>query len=161
MNNLTPFNKHARQQITVIELVNSLFYGLINNDLPTKSKMCLHGIIGRCDKIKDCLYKGQDPPIFAQRDFKKHQRLFVALRKFVLDSYGEKVTLDYFNAVMMLAFVVADTVKGAPEYIEHWQKVSEIMETVYGHMEGEGEHNHYISRGAHIKFKIQRIVEAT
>lgn len=160
MTNLIPFNKNTRQQIVTVELVNSLFYGLEHNDLPPTSKVCLRAILTRCDKIKTHLYKGQDPPMFATRDFKKHQRIFTALRSFVVDSYGPKVTLDYYNAVMMLAFDVAETVKGTPDYVEHWQRVAEMMETVYGHMEGLGEHNHYITRGAQIKQRIQRVVEA-
>jgi hypothetical protein len=158
--NLIPFDKKTRQQIVVIELVNSLFCGLKGNDLPPKSKTCLAGIIARAKKIKDYLYRNQETPVFSSRDFKKHQRIFKKLRSFVSTSYGDKVTLDYYNAVMMMAFDVADQVHGPVECVEHWQRVTEMMETVYQHMEGLGEHNHYIARGVHIKERIEWIVRA-
>lgn len=159
-NKLIPFNRRTRQQIVTIELVNSLFCGLTGNDLPPKSKTCLRAIIARCKKIKAHLYRNQEPPVFSCRDFKKHQRVFKALRSFVAGNYGDKVTLDYYNAVMMMAFDVAETVQGAAEYVEHWRRVADMMETVYAHMEGMGDHNHYISRGVHIKSKIEWILDA-
>ena len=113
----------------------------------------------RVGRIKATLFHGERP-VLAQRHYKKHQRMFAKLKDTVMFEYGEEVSLDFYNAVMMMCFEVVDTVRGEKQYVDDWCRVAAMMETVYAHMEGLGENDGYITDGVNMKHKIERILEA-
>lgn len=156
-----PFDRRLRDQIVVADLVSALFYGMVANDLPGKSRVVLQGINARVKKIQDALYHGADRLILRPKNYRKYMRILTRLRRAVHEMYGERVPLDFYNAVMMMVFDVVEDIQGhrSGEYVAHWQRLAEMMEKLYLHMEGDVMNEKWIMDGQETRRKFERIVE--
>jgi len=155
------FTRSLRNQIVTSDLVFTLFCGMEQNDLSPQSMMCIRGIQGRIQKIQESLYGGVHL-VLAPKDHRKYMRIIKGLKRLINTAYGEKVPLDFYNAVMMKVADVLDEIETVKDrkYVGDWRRVLEMMETIYGHMEGLAEHNDYITTGIETRKKIEWIMEA-
>jgi hypothetical protein len=113
----------------------------------------------RIGRIKVTLFHGERP-VLEHRHYRKHQRMFATLKNLVTDGYGSEVSLDFYNAVMMMVDRVVDGIRGSEQFVNDWRAVFNMMETVYLHMDGWCDHEQYVLDGSVMKDRIERVLEA-
>ena len=155
---ITPFNRTKRQQIFTLELVNALLNGTDKKKLPTKSRPCFVGIRNRVIKLQNILYNNQGSPHLRRREYNKFQRIIRTLKNYITNQYPDIVTLDFYNALMMMVFDISDCMKKTQEK-KYWQEIGNMLETVFLHLAGNYEDESIISKSFRVKETLNRIIE--